>query len=36
LLRTPWNGLLLGYSQVPASDVMDAVRRLAKVARLAN
>jgi hypothetical protein len=32
LRKTGWNGLLLGYSQVPATDVDDAARRLAAVA----
>jgi GntR family transcriptional regulator/MocR family aminotransferase len=32
LRKTPWNGLILGYSQVPAQDMDDAVRRLARVA----
>jgi GntR family transcriptional regulator/MocR family aminotransferase len=32
LRRTPWNGLLLGYSQVPAQEMNEAVRRLARVA----
>jgi GntR family transcriptional regulator/MocR family aminotransferase len=33
LRKTAWNGLLLGYSQVPATGIDDAVRRLAEVAR---
>jgi GntR family transcriptional regulator/MocR family aminotransferase len=33
LRKTAWNGLLLGYSQVPAGDIDDAVKRLAAVAR---
>jgi GntR family transcriptional regulator/MocR family aminotransferase len=32
LRKTAWNGLLLGYSQVPAMDIDDTVRRLADVA----
>jgi GntR family transcriptional regulator/MocR family aminotransferase len=32
LRKTGWTGLLLGYSQVPAMDVDDAVRRLAEIA----
>jgi GntR family transcriptional regulator/MocR family aminotransferase len=32
LRKTGWNGLLLGYSQVPAADIADAVRRLAAIA----
>jgi GntR family transcriptional regulator/MocR family aminotransferase len=32
LRKTGWNGLLLGYSQVPATDIDDAVRRLAAIA----
>lgn len=32
LRKTPWNGIMLGYSQVPAQDMDDAVRRLARIA----
>jgi GntR family transcriptional regulator/MocR family aminotransferase len=32
LRKTGWNGLLLGYSQVPATDIDDAARRLAAIA----
>jgi GntR family transcriptional regulator/MocR family aminotransferase len=32
LRKTGWSGLLLGYSQVPAADIADAVRRLAATA----
>jgi GntR family transcriptional regulator/MocR family aminotransferase len=32
LRKTGWSGLLLGYSQVPATDIDDAVKRLAKIA----
>jgi GntR family transcriptional regulator/MocR family aminotransferase len=32
LRKTGWNGLLLGYSQVPAADIDDAVGRLAAIA----
>jgi GntR family transcriptional regulator/MocR family aminotransferase len=32
LRKTRWTGLLLGYSQVPASEIDDAVKRLAKIA----
>jgi len=31
LRKTGWNGLLLGYSQVPAADMEDAVGRLAGI-----
>jgi GntR family transcriptional regulator/MocR family aminotransferase len=31
LRKTAWNGLLLGYSQVPATDIDDAVKRLAGI-----
>jgi GntR family transcriptional regulator / MocR family aminotransferase len=33
LRKTGWNGLLLGYSQVPAADIDAAVGRLASIAR---
>jgi GntR family transcriptional regulator/MocR family aminotransferase len=33
LRKTAWRGLLLGYSQVPATSIDDAVRRLAAVAQ---
>jgi GntR family transcriptional regulator/MocR family aminotransferase len=33
LRKTAWRGLLLGYSQVPAASIDDAVRRLAAVAQ---
>jgi GntR family transcriptional regulator/MocR family aminotransferase len=32
LRKTGWNGLLLGYSQVPAPDIDDAVGWLAEIA----
>lgn len=32
LRKTAWSGLLLGYSQVPATEIDAAVRRLAQVA----
>lgn len=32
LRKTPWTGLLLGYSQVPAADIDAAVQRLAGIA----
>lgn len=32
LRKTVWTGLMLGYSQVPAGDVDDAVKRLAHIA----
>jgi GntR family transcriptional regulator/MocR family aminotransferase len=32
LRKTGWTGLLLGYSQVPATDIDDAVKRLATIA----
>ena len=32
LRKTPWTGLLLGYSQVPARQVDGAVKRLANIA----
>jgi hypothetical protein len=31
LRKTGWNGLLLGYSQVPAEEMAEAVGRLAKI-----
>jgi GntR family transcriptional regulator/MocR family aminotransferase len=34
LRKTAWNGLLLGCSQVPATDIDDAVKRLAGIIRL--
>jgi GntR family transcriptional regulator/MocR family aminotransferase len=36
LRKTGWTGLLLGYSQVPAMEIDDAVRRLAEIARACN
>ena len=33
LRNPPWNGLLLGYSQVPVRDIDPAVQRLAQIAR---
>jgi GntR family transcriptional regulator / MocR family aminotransferase len=31
LRSQPWNGLILGYSQVPAAEMRSNVRTLAKV-----